>query len=308
MPSILSVSAATKRYKSDFTALDQVDLEIERGEIFALLGPNGAGKTTLISLVCGTVSMTSGRISVDGHDIQRDYRAARSKIGLVPQEIALDIFATVWNTVSFSRGLFGRPPNPAYVEQLLRDLSLWEKRNNKVIELSGGMKRRVMIAKALSHEPDLLFLDEPTAGVDVNLRRDMWALVRRLRDQGVTIILTTHYIDEAEEMADRVGVIDHGKLLLVEQKSALMRKLGKRRLTVVLHDPMAELPAALADWPLALEDDGHKLVYTFDAENEATGIPGLLRKLDELGIDYRDLDTARSSLEDIFVTLVEGAA
>ena len=308
MPSILSVSAATKRYKSDFTALDHVDLEIERGEIFALLGPNGAGKTTLISLVCGTVSMSSGTITVDGHDIQRDYRAARAKIGLVPQEIALDIFATVWNTVSFSRGLFGRSANPAYIEQLLRDLSLWDKRNNKVIELSGEMKRRVMISKALSHEPDLLFLDEPTAGVDVNLRRDMWALVRKLRAQGVTIILTTHYIDEAEEMADRVGVIDHGKLLLVEDKAALMRKLGKRRLTVVLHEPMTELPAALADWPLALEDDGHKLVYTFDAENEATGIPGLLRKLDELGIDYRDLDTARSSLEDIFVGLVEGAA
>ena len=308
MPSILSVSAATKRYKSSFTALDHVDLEIERGEIFALLGPNGAGKTTLISLVCGTVSMTSGTITVDGHDIQRDFRAARSKIGLVPQEIALDIFATVWNTVSFSRGLFGRPANPAFIEQLLRDLSLWEKRNNKVIELSGGMKRRVMIAKALSHEPDLLFLDEPTAGVDVNLRRDMWVLVRKLREKGVTIILTTHYIEEAEEMADRVGVIDRGKLLLVEDKAALMRKLGKRRLTVVLHDPMTELPAALADWPLALEDEGHKLVYTFDAENEATGIPGLLRKLDELHIDYRDLDTARSSLEDIFVGLVEGGA
>jgi len=308
MPSILSVSAATKRYKSDFTALDSVDLEIERGEIFALLGPNGAGKTTLISLVCGTVSLTSGTILVDGHDIQRDYRAARSKIGLVPQEIALDIFATVWNTVSFSRGLFGKPAKPAYIEQLLRDLSLWEKRDNKVIELSGGMKRRVMIAKALSHEPDLLFLDEPTAGVDVNLRRDMWALVRKLREQGVTIILTTHYIEEAEEMADRVGVIDHGKLLLVEDKAALMRKLGKRRLTVVLHEPMAELPPSLADWPLSLEDEGHKLVYTFDAENEATGIPGLLRKLDALNIDYRDLDTARSSLEDIFVTLVENAA
>jgi ABC-2 type transport system ATP-binding protein len=308
MPSILSVSGATKRYKSNFTALDQVDLEIERGEIFALLGPNGAGKTTLISLVCGTVSLTSGTITVDGHDIQRDYRVARSKIGLVPQEIALDIFATVWNTVSFSRGLFGRPANPAYVEQLLRDLSLWEKRDNKVIELSGGMKRRVMIAKALSHEPELLFLDEPTAGVDVNLRRDMWALVRKLREQGVTIILTTHYIEEAEEMADRVGVIDHGKLLLVEDKAALMRKLGKRRLTVMLHEPMAELPVALADWPLALEDDGHKLIYTFDAESEATGIPGLLRKLDGAGIDYRDLDTERSSLEDIFVNLVESAA
>jgi ABC-2 type transport system ATP-binding protein len=308
MPSILSISGATKRYKSDFTALDHVDLEIERGEIFALLGPNGAGKTTLISLVCGTVSMTSGRIAVDGHDIQSDYRAARAKIGLVPQEIALDIFATVWNTVSFSRGLFGRPANPAFVEELLRDLSLWEKRNNKVIELSGGMKRRVMIAKALSHEPDLLFLDEPTAGVDVNLRRDMWLLVRKLREKGVTIILTTHYIEEAEEMADRVGVIDRGKLLLVEDKAALMRKLGKRRLTVVLQEPMTALPTALSDWALALEDDGHKLVYSFDAEHEATGIPQLLRRLDELHIDYRDLDTARSSLEDIFVGLVEGAA
>ena len=308
MPSILSVSAATKRYKSDFTALDHVDLEIEKGEIFALLGPNGAGKTTLISLVCGTVSMTSGTITVDGHDIQSDYRAARTKIGLVPQEIALDIFATVWNTVSFSRGLFGRPANPAFIEELLRDLSLWEKRNNKVIELSGGMKRRVMIAKALSHEPDLLFLDEPTAGVDVNLRRDMWALVRKLREKGVTIILTTHYIEEAEEMADRVGVIDHGKLLLVEDKAALMRKLGKRRLTVVLQEPMADLPAGLSDWPLTIEDEGHRLVYSFDAEADALGIPKLLRRLDELHIDYSDLDTARSSLEDIFVGLVEGAA
>ena len=308
MPSILSVSAATKRYKSDFTALDHVDLEIEKGEIFALLGPNGAGKTTLISLVCGTVSMTSGTILVDGHDIQTDYRAARAKIGLVPQEIALDIFATVWNTVSFSRGLFGRSPNPAFIEELLRDLSLWEKRNNKVIELSGGMKRRVMIAKALSHEPDLLFLDEPTAGVDVNLRRDMWALVRKLRAKGVTIILTTHYIEEAEEMADRVGVIDHGKLLLVEDKAALMRKLGKRRLTVVLQEPMAALPAGLSDWPLTIEDEGHKLVYSFDAEADVLGIPKLLRRLDELHIDYSDLDTARSSLEDIFVGLVERAA
>ena len=308
MTSILSVSAATKTYKTSFTALDHVDLEIEKGEIFALLGPNGAGKTTLISLVCGTVSMTSGTITVDGHDIQSDYRAARAKIGLVPQEIALDIFATVWNTVSFSRGLFGRPANPAFIEELLRDLSLWEKRNNKVIELSGGMKRRVMIAKALSHEPDLLFLDEPTAGVDVNLRRDMWALVRKLREKGVTIILTTHYIEEAEEMADRVGVIDHGKLLLVEDKAALMRKLGKRRLTVVLQEPMADLPAGLSDWPLTIEDEGHRLVYSFDAEADALGIPKLLRRLDELHIDYSDLDTARSSLEDIFVGLVERAA
>lgn len=308
MPSILSVAAATKRYASGLTALDAVDLEIKRGEIFALLGPNGAGKTTLISLVCGTVSMTSGTILVDGHDIQRDYRAARAKIGLVPQEVAVDIFGTVWNTVSFSRGLFGRPANPAYIEQLLRDLSLWEKRNSRIMELSGGMKRRVMIAKALSHEPDLLFLDEPTAGVDVNLRRDMWALVRGLREKGVTIILTTHYIEEAEEMADRVGVIDGGKLLLVEEKATLMRKLGKRRLTFVLQHPMQDVPAVLSDWSLALEEDGHKLVYAFDAEADATGIPRLLRRLDELGIDYRDLDTARSSLEDIFVGLVERAA
>jgi len=307
MPPILSVSAATKRYKSGLTALDAVDLEIRRGEIFALLGPNGAGKTTLISLVCGTVSMTSGTITVDGHDIQRHYRAARTKIGLVPQEVALDFFSTVWNTVSFSRGLFGKPADPAYVEQLLRDLSLWDKRDNKILELSGGMKRRVMIAKALSHEPELVFLDEPTAGVDVNLRRDMWALVRRLRAKGVTIILTTHYIEEAEEMADRVGVIDSGKILLVEDKAALMRKLGKRRLTVVLQDPIQAVPPALSDWTLALEDEGHKLVYSFDAEEE-TSIPALLRRLDELGIDYRDLDTARSSLEDIFVGLVERAA
>ena len=308
MTSILSVAAATKRYKSGLIALDAVDLEIHRGEIFALLGPNGAGKTTLISLICGTVTMTSGTIMVDGHDIRGDYRAARGKVGLVPQEVAVDIFATVWNTVSFSRGLFGKPANPAYLEQLLRDLSLWDRRDSKIIELSGGMKRRVMIAKALSHEPELLFLDEPTAGVDVNLRRDMWALVRKLRAKGVTIILTTHYIEEAEEMADRVGVIDRGRILLVEEKAALMHKLGKRRLTVVLQEPMASLPPALADWPLALEEDGHKLVYAFDAETDAAGIPHLMRRLGELGIDYRDLDTARSSLEDIFVGLVERAA
>jgi len=308
MTSILSVAAATKRYKSGLTALDSVDLEINRGEIFALLGPNGAGKTTLISLICGTVTMTSGTILVDGHDIRRDYRAARSKIGLVPQEVAMDFFATVWNTVSFSRGLFGKPADPAYIEQLLRDLSLWDKRQSRIVELSGGMKRRVMIAKALSHEPELLFLDEPTAGVDVNLRRDMWELVRKLRAKGVTIILTTHYIEEAEEMADRVGVIDGGKILLVENKAALMRKLGKRHLTVVLQEPMASLPPALAEWPLVLKEDGHKLVYTFDAETEVAGIPRLIRRLGELDIDYRDLDTARSSLEDIFVGLVERAA
>ncbi len=308
MPSILSISALSKHHKSGLKALDGIDLDIQRGEIFALLGPNGAGKTTLISIVCGTVTKTSGSITVDGHDIATDFRAARRKIGLVPQEVAVDIFASVWNTVSFSRGLFGRAPDPAYIEQLLRDLSLWEKRKSRIIELSGGMKRRVMIAKALSHEPDLLFLDEPTAGVDVNLRRDMWALVRRLREKGVTIILTTHYIEEAEEMADRVGVIDGGRLLLVEQKDALMRKLGKRRLTLTLQKPMTEVPDALAAWAPTIEDDGHRLAYSFDAEAEDTGMPGLLRRLGELGIDFKDLDTSRSSLEDIFVGLVERAA
>jgi ABC-2 type transport system ATP-binding protein len=308
MPPILSISALSKQYKTGHKALDAVDLEIRRGEIFALLGPNGAGKTTLISIVCGTVTMTSGTILVDGHDTATDFRAARRRIGLVPQEVSVDIFATVWNTVTFSRGLFGRAPDPAYVEQLLRDLSLWEKRKSKIIELSGGMKRRVMIAKALSHEPDLLFLDEPTAGVDVNLRRDMWALVRRLREKGVTIILTTHYIEEAEEMADRVGVIDGGKILLVEDKAALMRKLGKRRLTLALQEPMAVLPDTLAGWSLALEDGGCRLVYSFDAEADDTGMPALLRRLGELGIGFKDLDTSRSSLEDIFVGLVERAA
>ena len=308
MSSILSISALSKHYTSGLKALDNVDLDIRRGEIFALLGPNGAGKTTLISIVCGTVTKTSGTIAVDGMDTTTHFRAARQRIGLVPQEIAVDIFATVWNTVTFSRGLFGRAPDPAYIEQLLRDLSLWEKRTSKIIELSGGMKRRVMIAKALSHEPDLLFLDEPTAGVDVNLRRDMWALVRKLRDKGVTIILTTHYIEEAEEMADRVGVIDGGKILLVEDKAALMRKLGKRRLTLALQEPMAALPETLASWSLALEDDGTHLVYSFDAEADDTGMPGLLRRLDELGIAFRDLETSRNSLEDIFVGLVEQAA
>jgi len=308
MPPILSISALSKHYTSGLKALDSVDLEIQRGEIFALLGPNGAGKTTLISIVCGTVTKTSGTINVDGHDISREFRAARKRIGLVPQEVAVDIFATVWNTVTFSRGLFGRAPDPAYVEQLLRDLSLWEKRKSRIIELSGGMKRRVMIAKALSHEPDLLFLDEPTAGVDVNLRRDMWALVRKLREKGVTIILTTHYIEEAEEMADRVGVIDAGKILLVEGKAALMRKLGKRRLALALHEPMIALPEELADWSLSLEDGGSRLVYSFDAEADDTGMPSLIRRLGELGIDFKDLDTSRSSLEDIFVGLVERAA
>jgi ABC-2 type transport system ATP-binding protein len=308
MSPIVSVAAVTKRYKSGLTAIDAVNLEIAKGEIFALLGPNGAGKTTLIGVICGIVSMTSGQILVDGHDIAREYRAARSKVGLVPQEIALDIFATVWNTVRFSRRLFGHRSNDGYVEQLLRDLSLWEKRNSRVIELSGGMKRRVMIAKALSHEPDVLFLDEPTAGVDVNLRRDMWALVRRLRDKGVTIILTTHYIEEAEEMADRVGVINDGRILLVEDKAALMRKFGKRRLTLTLRKPMHGLPAALADWRLELDEDGRRLTYSFDADSEGAGIPVLLRRLGELGVDFRDLETSTSTLEDIFISLVGRAA
>jgi ABC-2 type transport system ATP-binding protein len=305
---MISISAVTKAYASGLVALHAIDLEIARGEIFALLGPNGAGKTTLINIICGTVAMTSGKVAVDGHDIIRDYRATRKMVGLVPQEIALDIFNSVWNTVRFSRRLFGRGADDRYLEQLLTDLSLWEKRNNRIVELSGGMKRRVMIAKALSHEPCVLFLDEPTAGVDVNLRRDMWALVRKLREKGVTIILTTHYIEEAEEMADRVGVIDRGRLLLVEDKAALMRKLGKRRLTLALSKPMPALPLALADWPLTLDDEGRRLTYSFEANAEDTGIPKLLRRLGELGVDFKDLDTEKSSLEDIFVRLVDRAA
>jgi ABC-2 type transport system ATP-binding protein len=304
MPSILSISGLEKHYSSGLTALGGVDLEVERGEIFALLGPNGAGKTTLISIVCGTVTMTSGKVLVAGHDIRTHFRAARTAIGLVPQEIAIDIFATVLDTVRFSRGLFGRSADPAYIEQLLRDLSLWEKRNSKIIELSGGMKRRVMIAKALSHEPELLFLDEPTAGVDVNLRRDMWALVRKLRDKGVTIVLTTHYIEEAQEMADRVGIIDKGRIRLVEDTETLMQKLGKRRLTLVLQKTLVAIPAELADWSLELQADGHQLVYTFDANAGGAGIQALLARLAELGIDFKDLDTERSSLEDIFISLV----
>ncbi len=305
---MISITALTKRYKSGLVALDAVDLEIAKGEIFALLGPNGAGKTTLIGAVCGTVSMTSGRVLIGGHDVIREYRAARAMVGLVPQEIALDIFATVWKAASFSRGLFGRPPDPAFIERLLRDLSLWDKRHTRIVELSGGMKRRVMIAKALSHEPEVLFLDEPTAGVDVNLRREMWALVRRLRGEGVTVILTTHYIEEAEEMADRVGVINHGRIVLIDEKAALMRKLGKRRLTLALHEPLPALPAELAGWPLELEDDGRRLSYRFDAAAEDTGVPTLLRRLGEIGVDFTDLDTTTSTLEDIFVDLVGRAA
>jgi ABC-2 type transport system ATP-binding protein len=304
MPAIISIRNLGKRYAGGHEALKGVDLDIERGEIFALLGPNGAGKTTLISIVCGIVTASTGRVTIDGLDIGRDYRAVRSRIGLVPQELHTDAFETVTATVSFSRGLFGRRPDPAYVEQVLRDLSLWDKRNAKMLELSGGMKRRVMIAKALSHEPDILFLDEPTAGVDVELRRDMWGLVRQLRERGVTIILTTHYIEEAQEMADRVGVINKGELIVVDEKEALMRKLGRKQLTLHLAEPMAALPAELGEWQLSLANDGTDLVYSFDGNAERTGIPSLLRRMSELGIGFRDLRTRESSLEDIFVDLV----
>jgi ABC-2 type transport system ATP-binding protein len=308
MPPMILCSGVTKRYATGFLALDAVDLSIEKGEIFALLGPNGAGKTTLIGVICGIVKMTSGKILVGGHDVLRDYRAARSMIGLAPQEIALEIFSTVLATVSYSRRLFGRPNDAAYIERLLKDLALWDKRASRLVELSGGMKRRVMIAKALSHQPEVLFLDEPTAGVDVNLRRDMWALVRRLRDEGVTVILTTHYIDEAEAMADRVGVIDKGRLLIVENKATLMRKLGKRRLTLHLMKPLAALPAPLVGWPIELSDAGRRLDYVFDAAAESSGVSTLLKRLAEAGVDFADLETTASSLEDIFVDLIGGAA
>ncbi len=304
MSSAVSIRGLSKRYASGFTALQQVDLEIARGEIFALLGPNGAGKTTLISIVCGIVTPSSGHISVAGHDVIRDYRAARAKIGLVPQELATDAFETVWASVTFSRGLFGKGKNPAFIEQVLRDLSLWDKRHEKIMTLSGGMKRRVMIAKALAHEPEILFLDEPTAGVDVELRRDMWQLVHGLRASGVTIILTTHYIEEAEEMADRIGVIHKGEIILVENKQQLMHKLGRKELRLQLQQPLTELPAALADPTLQLAADGHELVYSFDAQHEDTGIGELLRRLNQLGIDFKDLQTSQSSLEEIFVSLV----
>ena len=305
---ILSVAGVSKTYKGGFTALKPVDLEIRRGEIFALLGPNGAGKTTLISIVCGIVTPTTGTITVSGHDALTDYKAARRMIGLVPQELSTDAFETVIATVKFSRRLFGRSANDGYIEQVLRDLSLWDKRDTKIMALSGGMKRRVLIAKALAHEPELLFLDEPTAGVDVALRRDMWKLVHRLREGGTTIILTTHYIEEAEEMADRVGVINKGDLLLVEDKAALMAKLGKREMDITLVDPMTSIPPELAEWHLALVDDGHVLRYVFDAQAERTGIPSLLRKLGDLGVTFKDLETSKSSLEDIFVDLVETRA
>jgi ABC-2 type transport system ATP-binding protein len=301
---ILSIRGVSKTYASGFQALQPVDLDIRAGEIFALLGPNGAGKTTLISIVCGLVRASGGSVLVGGHDNVRDWRAARALIGLAPQELATDAFETVLATVTFSRGLFGKSKDAAFLQRLLEALSLWDKKASPIQALSGGMKRRVMIAKALAHEPRILFLDEPTAGVDVELRRDMWALVRRLRDQGVTIILTTHYIEEAEEMADRVGVISRGRLILVEDKAALMEKMGRRQLTLHLQAPLAAVPAGLGDYALELADDGHQLIYTFDAAAEATGIAGLMRRLGEAGVDYRDIQTSQSSLEDIFVGLV----
>jgi ABC-2 type transport system ATP-binding protein len=308
MSAIVSISKLTKTYASGLSALKSVNLEIQKGEIFALLGPNGAGKTTLINIVCGIVTPTTGVVLADGHDIVRDFRAARMKIGLVPQELSTDAFESVWDTVTFSRGLFGRAPNPALIEKILRDLSLWEKRTQKIMTLSGGMKRRVMIAKALSHEPQILFLDEPTAGVDVELRRDMWNLVRGLREQGVTIILTTHYIEEAEEMADRVGVITKGELILAEDKATLMRKLGKRQLTLSLQSPMKELPSGLQAWSLQLKDAGTQLEYSFDEQDERSDISGLLQKLSGLGIGFKDLNTRKSSLEEIFVNIVSERA
>jgi len=308
MPSIISVNNLSKTYASGLQALKNINLEIRRGEIFALLGPNGAGKTTLISIVCGIVNPTSGTVRVDGHDIIADYRAARSMIGLVPQELTTDAFESVWGTVSLSRGLFGKSANPAHIEKVLRDLSLWEKRDSKIITLSGGMKRRLLIAKALSHEPRILFLDEPTAGVDVELRRDMWALVRSLQAGGVTIILTTHYIDEAEAMADRVGVISKGELILVEDKVELMRKLGRKQLTLQLAAPLQAIPPALADYHLELAGGGSELTYTYDEKGDRPGIAALLDDLETAGVRFKDLHTTQSSLEDIFVNLVRETA
>ena len=308
MPSVIAVSHLSKTYASGFVALRDVSLDIRRGEIFALLGPNGAGKTTLISIICGIVRPSAGVVLAEGHDIVRDYRAARSLIGLVPQELTTDTFASVWATVSLSRGLFGKSRNPAYIEKLLKTLSLWDKKDAKIMMLSGGMKRRVMIAKALSHEPRILFLDEPTAGVDVELRRDMWRLVRSLRDDGVTIILTTHYLEEAEEMADRIGVISNGELILVEDKKELMQKLGKKRLTLTLTTPLTHIPAELGSYPLTLSPDGGELVYTYDTAGERDGVATLLRDLAAANVPFKDLHTEQSSLEDIFVSLVRGAS
>ncbi len=304
MPPIISISGLCKTYASGLEALKDVDLDIRRGEIFALLGPNGAGKTTLISVICGISTPTSGKVSVGGHDIIREFRATRSMIGLVPQELTVDAFVTVWTTVSFSRGVFGKRPDPAHIEKVLKTLSLWDKRNDKIMTLSGGMKRRVLIAKALAHEPEVLFLDEPTAGVDVELRQDMWQLVRELRDAGTTIILTTHYIEEAEEMADRVGVINRGEIVVVEETAELMRKLGKKRLTLYLPQPLKALPPTLADYGLELSDNGCTLVYTYDTRAERTGITRLLGDLSEAGVRFNDLRTDQSSLEEIFVSLV----
>ena len=309
MQPIISIRGLGKTYASGFQALESIDLDIRRGEIFALLGPNGAGKTTLISIVCGIVNATSGTVTADGHDIVRDFRAARSLIGLVPQELSTDAFESVWATVKFSRGLYGKPPDPAHLEKVLRDLSLWDKRDSRIMALSGGMKRRVLIAKALAHEPRILFLDEPTAGVDVELRHDMWQMVRGLREDGVTIILTTHYIEEAEEMADRIGVIDKGRLIVVEDKDVLMRKLGRKQLVLTLQEALDRIPGSLSDLPLELSNDGVTLTYTFDVQQgERTGIATLLRRLAEHGIDFKDLNSSESSLEEIFVSLVRGDA
>ncbi|MCG8378541.1 MAG: ABC transporter ATP-binding protein [Proteobacteria bacterium] len=304
MQSIISVKDLYKTYASGFQALKEINLEISRGEIFALLGPNGAGKTTLISIICGIVNPTSGEVFADGHNIITDFRAARSKIGLVPQELSTDMFESVWGTVNFSRGVFGKPADPVYIEKVLRDLSLWDKKDAKIMALSGGMKRRVMIAKALSHEPTILFLDEPTAGVDVELRQDMWEMVRGLRESGVTIILTTHYIEEAEQMADRIGVISKGEIIVVEDKTKLMKQLGKKQLTLHLQNTLTNIPDELTGFSLELTAEGNELVYTFDTQLEHTGIAALLRKLNEHGIDFKDLHSSESSLEEIFVSLV----
>ena len=304
MQSIISVVNLNKTYASGFQALKSVNLDIRRGEIFALLGPNGAGKTTLINIICGIVNPGTGTVSADGHDVVREFRAARAKIGLVPQELVTDAFETVWATVSFSRGLYGKPRNPAYIEKVLKDLSLWDKKDSKIMALSGGMKRRVLIAKALSHEPQILFLDEPTAGVDVELRRDMWRMVRALRETGVTIVLTTHYIEEAEDMADRVGVISNGEIILVEDKAELMRKLGKKQLTLLLNAPLDRIPDSLAPYGLTLSADGTALVYSYDTKAEGTGITALLGAMNEAGVAFHDVQTTQSSLEDIFVSLV----
>ncbi len=304
MQSIISVQNLSKTYASGLKALNNINLDIHEGEIFALLGPNGAGKTTLINIICGIVNPGEGTVLADGHNILSDYRAARTKIGLVPQELTTDVFETVRATMNFSRGLFGKPPDPEYIEKVLRDLSLWDKKDSKIITLSGGMKRRVLIAKALSHEPKILFLDEPSAGVDVELRRDMWKMVRKLRENGVTIILTTHYIEEAEEMADRVGVINNGEIILVEDKAQLMQKLGKKQIRLELLDSLESIPETLSEHSLELSSDGNELVYTYDTRGEQTGITVLLRSLTEHGIDFKDLHTRESTLEEIFVSLV----